>query len=404
MAERPVHILIPTERFWPEYTGWIKQTLTMASECRNELRFTAVSRPSDVETDESLPVNVARCSVGADSDKSGFYLKLQYVFFALAYIVRYRRRIDVIYLPYVFFPGFIFITVGVVLGIPTVARISGQEVDRNPSLAAKLRKWSLRTVNAVIALNHRDIHQLEKLGVDSTRVFYIPNGVDTTRFSPVAIEKQKHLCDRLGLPAERPVIAFAGIVCRRKGVQELLEAFEAALEQTDTAAPRPYLVLAGPVKDVEEVDTAYINQVRSQIRGLSGDISMPGKINNVPELFRASDIFVLPSYAEGMPNVLLEAMATGLSCIATKIPGIVELIDSGENGILIAPRDSEPLRRALLDLLRDPQERNRLGNKARETIVENFSIKGVASQYRRLFHEVLNEVEDKALSDHSRFE
>jgi glycosyltransferase involved in cell wall biosynthesis len=100
-----------------------------------------------------------------------------------------------------------------------------------------------------------------------------------------------------------------------------------------------------------------------------------------------------------MPNVLLEAMATGLPCVATDIPGVQEVIASGENGVLVPQQDAQQLATALFELLRDKSLRHSLGRAARETVVELFSLDAMADRYENLFSS-LSEGEVNGDSNH----
>jgi glycosyltransferase involved in cell wall biosynthesis len=301
-------------------------------------------------------------------------------------LLRRHREVDVLFMPYVFFPGFVFLLAAKLLGIPTVARISGQEVSPNKSMAAKLRFFTLQHVSAVVALNSMDAERLRNIGVSPKRIYHIPNGVDTERFRPVTKEEQRNAKRALGLSEDRFVVSFIGILCQRKGVLELLQAYHRFVLK---AAPDSVLVLAGPCDEsVQEVDREYVKKVRQQINQMDEHVRITGTIDCVPELLQASDSFVLPSYAEGMPNALLEAMATGLPCIATEIPGIEDLIDDEVDGLLVKPGDIDGLKAALHRLKTKSELRLSLGRAARRRIEEYCSVDATARQYIRLFQKV----------------
>ena len=102
-----------------------------------------------------------------------------------------------------------------------------------------------------------------------------------------------------------------------------------------------------------------------------------------------SDCFVLPSLSEGMSNALLEAMATGLPCIASDIAGNNNLIRDRHNGILVPPKDELALAKALLELSQDEGLRQRLGQAARCTVEEQYSLHSVAQRYAALYQSLL---------------
>lgn len=386
-----IDILIPTEKFWPDFAGWIQQTLKIARVAADKriLRFTSICRPSatiDRNPYTSLPPNVAVHNVGPCLSCKSFAAQVWFVFLVVVEIVKKRESVDVLFMPYAFFPGFVFLLAAKVLGIPTVARISGQEVSSNKSVAAKLRSFTLRYVSAVVALNKKDVERLRNIGVSRKRIHQIPNGVNTERFQPATHKERRNAKRGLGLPQDRLVISFVGILCRRKGVLELVQAYRQLARE---GSKGPYLVLAGPCDaSVQEVDLDYVKQVREHVSQVDEHVCITGTIDYVPALLRASDIFVLPSYAEGMPNVLLEAMATGLPCIATDIPGVQDLIQNEVEGLLVKPRRSDDIKAALQRLTTKSELRLRMGRAARQRIEEHHSVDATARQYVRLFQEV----------------
>lgn len=404
--DHSVRLVIPTERFWPEYTGWVKQTLKLARSSAGELQFFSVSRPPKASTaseasEGDVPPNVKICHRGPSLENDNLLTKAAYVISAVGFVVRNRRAFDVLYLPYVFFPGFVFILLGTLLDLPVAVRISGQEVAPNRSLPARLRFWSLQFVDAVAVLNETDRRRTRELGVADERICFIPNGVDVEQFSaPSAVsmlaeepnaketvEAQKSTSttdqETPWKEAPRTVIGFAGIICRRKGVQELLDAYDRICALDDV--PRPVLRLAGPLDGVEEVDPSFVQETVRVAREYGEYVDLLGNVKNMNRFYRSLDLFVLPSSREGMPNVLLEAMATGLPCVATDIPGVREIITSGENGLLVPPRNSQQLAATLSDLLRDNTLQQTLGREARKTVVDSFSLSAMADQYADLF-------------------
>jgi glycosyltransferase involved in cell wall biosynthesis len=148
-------------------------------------------------------------------------------------------------------------------------------------------------------------------------------------------------------------------------------------------------VLAGPCDErIREVESSYISKVDRLVARFDEQVQVTGAIDYVPDLFQASDVFVLPSYAEGMPNVLLEAMSTGLPCLATRIPGIQDLIKNEKTGLLVDPVEVEELEKGLRRLIANSALRKRLGYAARQRIESGYSIAVTARQYVQLFQKV----------------
>jgi glycosyltransferase involved in cell wall biosynthesis len=165
--------------------------------------------------------------------------------------------------------------------------------------------------------------------------------------------------------AHRPTLLFLGEVSRRKGIYDLIRALALATERV----PRLRLVCGG-AGAVEE-----IRSLAAQL-GLTDRVACTGWLDadrKRAELARAT-IFVLPSYAEGMPMALLEAMSWGLPVLTTPVGGVPQVISHEANGLLVQPGDIEGLAAAIVRLLEAPQLRARLGAAARATIAERFSL------------------------------
>lgn len=181
-------------------------------------------------------------------------------------------------------------------------------------------------------------------------------------------------------PAEqRPNLLFFGEIARHKGVIELTRAFA----QVATALPGLQLIFAGTGRAVAET-----RELTAQL-GLDGRTEFTGWLESQRKRAVLADatIFVLPSYVEGVPMALLEAMSLGLPVIATPVGGVPEIVTHEVDGLLVPPGDVPALAAAIMRLMSDPQLRERLGRAARETIAKRFSLDTAVEQllgyYRR---------------------
>jgi glycosyltransferase involved in cell wall biosynthesis len=118
-----------------------------------------------------------------------------------------------------------------------------------------------------------------------------------------------------------------------------------------------------------------------------GFIEFLGYRTDVPSILSMSDIFVLPSYSEGLPNALMEAMAAGCACVASGVGGVVELLSANEAGLTVPPGDGAALRGAIEKLLDDPDLRSRLGARARRVIEEGYRLEQSADRLCRILEE-----------------
>jgi glycosyltransferase involved in cell wall biosynthesis len=174
------------------------------------------------------------------------------------------------------------------------------------------------------------------------------------------------------------VILFVGRLAHQKGVDVLLEAFRSVRE----AEPGCRLVLVGdgPMRaQLEEYTRAA---------GLQDDVHFAGVVEDPAIFTRAADLFAIPSRYEGLPNSLLEAMSCGLPSVATRVSGSEDIIRHGENGLLVEPEDAEGLAAAITALASDPVQAADMGVRARETVLQDFSIDSVARRCIELYHEV----------------
>jgi glycosyltransferase involved in cell wall biosynthesis len=133
-------------------------------------------------------------------------------------------------------------------------------------------------------------------------------------------------------------------------------------------------------------------QLEAQILelGLSQNVKLLGKSDHVARFLSIADIFVLPSRWEGLPIALLEAMSTGLPVIATRVEGVDEVVLDGEHGILVAVEDVSALAQAILQLLRAPEVRKKMGAASQGRVRELYSIDRMAGRYLSLMHEKLD--------------
>ena len=162
--------------------------------------------------------------------------------------------------------------------------------------------------------------------------------------------------DRMGIPYDAEVVTFVGPVSRDKGVDTLLLAWPQIVD----FKPRAYLMLVGPLRSGALSGFPTLESLSSD----SMRIRATGEVDKVHHYLRVSDVFVLPTRFEGLPNSLLEAMAAGLACVASRIPPTEEVSENGRSAVLVEPGDSSALAEAVAGLLDDPDTRRALGSAA----------------------------------------
>jgi glycosyltransferase involved in cell wall biosynthesis len=185
-----------------------------------------------------------------------------------------------------------------------------------------------------------------------------------------------------------PVVAYVGVMDARKNVDGILRVWK----QVRATGVAGHLLLVGPRPRGEETTPGPFHREMLrfiEVSGLGDSVTVAGPRNDVPDCLRSSDIFIFPSRREGMPNALLEAAASGLACVASRIGGSVDIIRDGESGYLFDTEDEIGMARTVTRLLQDPAETLRLGQAARDVILNDFSLQAVARRYLDLYRELL---------------
>lgn len=240
------------------------------------------------------------------------------------------------------------------------------------------RMAMLGAVDRFVVLNRESAAELQALGLGGVPAILLPNGVDARRFAPVEPAERDRLRARLDLHAGEPVALFVGRLERRKGLDILFRAWTDLVRRP--GAPR--LLIAGPGEVAPWAREA-------QARGLEGWVRFLGGRDDVADLYRAADLLVFPSRAEGCPNAVLEAMASGLPVVATDVAGNREALDEdGKAGRLVPTESPGALADAVADLMAAPSLRRELGMAGRARVFEQFDIQRVGARYLSLYEEL----------------
>ena len=249
------------------------------------------------------------------------------------------------------------------------------EIARMRAVAWLTRRVGVRWAARAQATSGEIVRDLEAVGVPDARIVRIPNGLADEAYRPATSAERKKLRRKLGLPEDRVLVLYAGRFAGYKGVQDLADAWS-TLEPSQPAT----LVFVGApaIDDPVEIPPATVRIVHPWT-------------DRVVEYLQACDIYAHPSHADGMPNSLLEAMAVGLACVATRVAAVPEMIDDGRSGLLIDIGDVKGLRAALAQLIADKDLRARLGRAAAKEILQRYRIGSVVDQIEAAYLDVLAE-------------
>jgi glycosyltransferase involved in cell wall biosynthesis len=243
-------------------------------------------------------------------------------------------------------------------------------------------KLTLRSARKVVALTTTQAEILEKLGARNRDIIVVPNWVDLHETN---LDTDVERFRRIYKIGNSQVVLFVGGLQPRKGVEYLIEA-------TKYCKTKPAVVIIGD--EGPGYKGSRVNLERQVLDlGLKEQVMFLGNFprEELAAVYKAADLFVLPSLAEGLPLVLLEAMSFGRCVIATKIPGNVDIVRDDWNGVLVEPRNPAELAQKIDWLLTDSALRERLGLQARKDIEQNYSPKAVLGKILSLYQEIQDE-------------
>jgi glycosyltransferase involved in cell wall biosynthesis len=203
-------------------------------------------------------------------------------------------------------------------------------------------------------------------------VVVIPNGVDTERFAPSS--DTEAVREELGIGPTDPVVIFVAALRPEKNHELFLKVARRVVAKLSHA--RFLIVGDGPRRESLEMLAGAL--------GVERNVQFLGSRGDVPQLLAASDVFALTSQNEANPVSILEAMSVGRPVVATNVGSIREVIRDGENGFLVAPGDAEQIASRIIALLDDPLRCRAIGEAARETVVNGWSVDAMVSRYETL--------------------
>lgn len=362
--------------YYPEVGGAERQLASLAPRLRDRnLSVTVYARHKPglpaLEHIEGVPVH----RLGATGPKAA--RSLSYTVAVLRHLQ--RDPPDVIHAHDLFSPTTTALLARRLLRVPVAVKVvrGGSLGDlrwlERRNFGRQRVSWICQKVDRFVVISEEINEELAARGVVKQRRALIPNGVDCERFFPIEAGEKAALREQLGLPAG-PIVVYAGRLAREKRVEDLVTVWPAIREHDPLAT----LLVVGT------------GEQESFLRRAGTDgVVFTGAVADVAPYLRAADIFALPSVAEGLSNALLEAMASGLACIATDVGAAPELITSGHSGLLIAPESPQVLKQQIMTLLDDPVLREALGSRARMHVGEYFSLESVAGKLERLYHELV---------------
>ncbi len=275
--------------------------------------------------------------------------------------------------------------------LPLVLSLHGSDIylpERKPWLRP-IARWTFRRASAITACSADLARRAMALGAPAGRLTVIPYGADPQTFHPADPAERERIRAELGLAPGEPFLLAVGRLVRKKGFDILLRALPRVVQEV------------GPVRLL----IAGRGDLYGELAALAGRLGVQDRVilagaverDRLPALFRSCDLLAVPSMhdergnVDGLPNVVLEGMASGAAIVASEVAGIPQVISSGETGLLVPEKDPEALATAIVRLLRDPGLRARLGQEARKRVEEELNWPAVARQFEQVYMQVTGE-------------
>ena len=249
------------------------------------------------------------------------------------------------------------------------------------SLLRSSEKKLMKRSDALIAVSMYTKKELtEFYDIDEEKIHIIYNGVDVQKFKPN--KDRAGLRRELGLEEKQKIILFVGRLYQRKGLDTLFQSISKVVQNFKDAK----FVISGE----------GFRQNKEKLLKLAEKLKIENSVlfvgyfpdEKLPDLYAASDIFVLPALYENFPFAILEAQATGLPVISTKVGGIPELVTNNKNGLLVEPANSEQLTEEIMILLKNPKFAEELGKRARQLIEEKFAWSLITNEVVDLYSKI----------------
>jgi len=293
-----------------------------------------------------------------------------------------RNRVHIVH-TYGFYNNVFAIPPAKLAGAPVIVASIRDTGDLWTPMQRRVQKVICRLADQIL-VNAETIRQLLiATGYPQEKVTVIPNGIDFSRFARNGNDgRLRHEFD---LPPHAPLVAVLSRLHPWKGIEYFLEA--AMIVSRRFPEVRFLIVGEGQV-----VDSPYKRELEGYaVRlGLGERVVFAGFRLDVPEILAEVAVSVLPSLSEGLSNVLLESMAAGAPVVATRVGGNPEVVEDGETGLLVPPRDPAALAQAICRLLDSPELASRFGQAGRERVIKRFSLERMVQATESLYLDLLN--------------
>jgi glycosyltransferase involved in cell wall biosynthesis len=268
------------------------------------------------------------------------------------------------------------------------------ERARGGQILEYLTLYSFSVAESIVAICSAMIESCQKAKIAREKVTYLSYGIDTVRFQPASEECRNKISQELGLDRNKRYILFVGSAIARKGIDVLVDAFiqlHAKMEDVELLIVGPDRFDQGAHFDAATLQK-LVHDCKEKLLAAKCDqfVHWIGEVDNVHEYMQAADVFCLPTRQEGFGLVIIEAMASGLPVVVSRLEGVTtDIISSAQVGLSIPGFQFEDYAEAILEVLNNPQKAKLMGETARTHVISKFSLEHSAYQWKNLFRKLI---------------
>lgn len=384
-----LRLALVTRRFWPLVGGAEMAMANLAAEFRRQGHSVRIVTG---RWEKHWPLEMVHREVPVTRlphPRTRGWGTLRYMYALSSWISREKQNLDAVLVSMLKHDAYSAVGALQDSGVPVILRGEGGGPGGDCAWQQSARfgmriRSRCQGASAFIAPSDAIAQELREADYAADRIARIDNGVpipslsnpSTRAAARAALGEANH---DLRLEPNAPLAVYTGRLHPDKGLLDLVNAWRPIAERWPAA--RLWLVGEGPQREdlfrrISDIDLKY-------------RICLPGAFDDTEDVLQAADMFVLPSYSEGMSLSLLEAMASGIPAIASDIPGNRALITHEQTGLLVPPRDVPGLSSAMARLLEHPELRSSLGSRARQLVQEKYSLEKMGREHLELIQRLL---------------
>jgi len=379
-----IRICIISPKYDPFFSGAAKQIqkINKILSKKENLKIEVLTKKMSSEKYIEENINIVRLpKIGL---KKLYYTKLGSFFFlisAIFHLLKNKKRYDIIHIIDCYFPAGILAYFANLIGLPVLVKNSiARGAIKKDKWYRKIRiKFFIKSA-IMIAISRETYNELLDKGFDKERIVFIPNGVNTKRFEKPDKREKLSLKKKYGFDENSFIVLNVGLQINRKGTELIIESAKKIIKDNRNI----HFLLVGPF-----LSKKYKLKIQKNIKdfNLKKNVMLFGYRKDINDFLKIADAFLFPSNREGLPNALMEAMANGLPVIARKIGGVEDLINHKENGFLIQNDENEVnfIVNFLNQIYNKRELSKEMGEKARKTMIKNYSIEKISEEYYELY-------------------